>query len=58
LSLPFDTNCKGWIEAFDNMSWAEMASKLDKYYEANPGKADRLVFDVLWHEMIKPNLKN
>jgi hypothetical protein len=49
---------KGWIEAFDNMSWAEMASKLDKYYEANPGKADRLVFDVLWHEMIKPNLKN
>jgi len=49
---------KGWIEAFGNMSWAEMASKLDKYYEANPGKADRLVFDVLWHEMIKPNLKN
>jgi hypothetical protein len=49
---------KGWIEAFDNMSWAEMASKLDKYYESNPDKENRLVFDVLWHEMIKPNLKN
>jgi hypothetical protein len=49
---------KGWIEAFDNMSWAEMASKLDAYYESNPGKENRLVFEVLWHEMIKPNLKN
>jgi len=49
---------KGWIEAFDNMSWAEMASRLDNYYEANPDKTNRLVFDVLWHEMIKPNLKN
>ena len=49
---------KGWIEAFDNMSWAEMASKLDNYYESNPDKGNRLVFDVLWHEMIKPNLKN
>ena len=33
---------KGWIEAFDNMSWAEMASKLDEYYESNPGKENRL----------------
>lgn len=49
---------KGWIEVFDNMSWAEMASKLDSYYESNPDKEGRLVFDVLWHEMIKPNLKN
>lgn len=49
---------KGWIEAFDNMSWAEMASKLDRYYESHPDKASRLVFDVLWHEMIKPNLRN
>ena len=49
---------KGWIEAFDNMSWAEMASKLDAFYESNPDKENRLVFDVLWHEMIKPNLKN
>jgi hypothetical protein len=49
---------KGWIEVFDNMSWAEMASRLDTYYESNPGQANRLVFDVLWHEMIKPNLKN
>jgi len=49
---------KGWIEVFDNMSWAEMASKLDTYYESNPDKESRLVFDVLWHEVIKPNLKN
>lgn len=49
---------KGWIEVFQNMSWAEMATKLDVYYESNPDKANRLVFDVLWHEMIKPNLKN
>jgi hypothetical protein len=49
---------KGWLEVFDNMSWAEMASKLDQYYESNPDKANRLVFDVLWHEMIKPNLKD
>ena len=49
---------KGWIEAFDNMSWAEMASRLDRYYESHPDNANRLVFDVLWHEMIKPNLHN
>ncbi|KAF5034815.1 hypothetical protein DSECCO2_592080 [anaerobic digester metagenome] len=49
---------KGWIEVFDNMSWAEMASSLDRYYDSHPDKASRLVFDVLWHEMIKPNLNN
>ena len=49
---------KGWIEVFDNMSWAEMASNLDRYYESHPDNANRLVFDVLWHEMIKPNLHN
>jgi hypothetical protein len=49
---------KGWIEVFDNMSWAAMASNVDRYYESHPNKASRLVFDVLWHEMIKPNLKN
>ncbi|MDP3428837.1 MAG: hypothetical protein Q8R89_00750, partial [Desulfomicrobium sp.] len=49
---------KGWIEVFDNMSWAEMASKLDTFYASNPDKQSKLVFDVLWHEMIKPNLKN
>ena len=48
---------KGWIDVFQDMTWAEMATTIDKYYEANPDKSSRLVLDVMWHEMIKPNWK-
>lgn len=48
---------EGWIDVFQDMTWAEMTTTIDKYYETNPDKSNRLVLDVMWHEMIKPNWK-
>lgn len=48
---------KGWIGAFKDVSWTQLANKIDNYYKNNPDKMHRHVFEVIWHEMIKPNRK-
>jgi hypothetical protein len=48
---------KGWVEALKDMSWKTLADKIDAYYKSNPDKESRPVFDVIWHEIIAPNLK-
>jgi len=48
---------KGWVEALKDMSWSDLASKIDRYYKANPDKMNRHVFEVIWHEIITPNWK-
>jgi hypothetical protein len=48
---------KGWVDALKDMSWTTLANKIDDYYKNNPGKMERPVFDVIWHEVITPNLK-
>lgn len=49
---------KGWVDGLKGMSWAELASKLDTYFKTNPDKMHKHVFEVIWHEVIKPNLKS
>jgi len=49
---------RGWVAAFKDSSWADMASKIDAYYANNPTKLHRNVLDVVWHEMITPNWKD
>lgn len=49
---------KGWVDGLKDMSWAALADKIDAYYRNNPAKMDRQVFEVIWHEIITPNLKD
>jgi hypothetical protein len=49
---------KGWVDGLKDMSWSQIANKIDQYYTSNPDKMNRHVFEVIWHEIIKPNLKN
>jgi len=49
---------EGWIKVLQDTSWTSLADNIDRYYTTNPDKMNRHVFDVIWHEMIKPNLKN
>lgn len=46
---------KGWVDGLKGISWAELTNKLDSYYKNNPDKIHRHVFEVIWHEVIKPN---
>lgn len=48
---------RGWVEGLKDISWAELAGRIDTYYRNNPGKMDRHVFEVIWHEVIMPNWK-
>jgi len=49
---------KGWTEAFKDMSWSELASRIDTYYTNNPERRNLHVFQVIWNEAVKPALKN
>jgi len=48
----------GWVDALRDVSWSDLASKIDSYYKNNPDKLDRNVFSVIWREVIKPKMKN
>jgi hypothetical protein len=48
----------GWIDAFGDETWSDVAIRVDKYYSAHPDMNERLVMDVLWKEMIMPDLKS
>lgn len=47
---------KGWTEALKDMSWSELASKVDTFYTNNPDRKDLHVFAVIWQQVIKPKL--
>ncbi|MBF0480652.1 MAG: hypothetical protein HQL37_11140 [Alphaproteobacteria bacterium] len=48
---------RGWVEALKDMPWRELSRRIDQYYNDNPGKIHRHVFEVIWHEIIVPNWK-
>lgn len=48
---------KGWVETLKGMSWKELSDKIDAYYMKHEDAQGRGVFDVLWHEIIKPSMK-
>jgi hypothetical protein len=45
---------KGWVEGLKDMSWTDLANRIDAYYKNNPDQMHRHVFDVIWHEVIMP----
>ena len=49
---------QGWVEVLKGMSWKDLAGKIDAYYMKNPDKTNRNIFDVMWLEIIKPNMKD
>lgn len=48
----------GWIDAFGDETWSDVAARVDKYYSAHPDMTDRLVMDVLWKDLIMSDLKS
>ena len=45
---------KGWVEALQDVSWSELASRVDDFYDKNPDHKNLHVFQVIWNEVIKP----
>lgn len=50
---PFE---KGWMEAFSNVSRAEIIKMVDEWYAAHPKDLQRPVLSVIWYELIEPRL--
>jgi len=48
---------RNWVEGLRDMTWQQIADKIDTYYRAHPDKMDRNVFDVIWHEIIAPKVQ-
>lgn len=45
---------KGWVTALKDMSWSELATRIDTFYINNPDRVKFNVFDVIGHEVIVP----
>jgi len=48
---------QGWAVGLKDMSWAELATKVDAFYINNPDRMHFHVFEVIWHEVIARKLK-
>lgn len=48
----------GWVTALGDMSWSELATRIDSFYTNNPERIQYNVFDVIGHEVIAPRVKN
>jgi hypothetical protein len=49
----FSSKC---AEAASDISINDIIAGVDKWYEANPDKLDKSVIEVIWDNMIKPNI--
>lgn len=47
----------GWVEVFKDQTWPDVEKAVDSYYASNPGRLDEHVLSVIWHNIIKPNMK-
>jgi hypothetical protein len=45
---------KEWVNVLRDKKLVDLRQDIDDYYAANPAKTDRLVFDVIWHDLIVP----
>ena len=43
-------------EEIDDMTLNEAVEQIDAWYAANPGKMDTTVLEVIWIDMVRPNL--
>ncbi len=48
----------GWVEVFRDQTWSDVEKAVDNYYANNPGNLNEHVLQVIWQNMIKPNMKN
>ncbi len=48
---------QGWAVVLKDMSWSELATRIDTFYANNPDRMHFHVFEVIWHEVIAPKLK-
>lgn len=46
-----------WMQALKDTHWSTLQEKLDAWYAAHPNNTNRQVFDVLWHEIMIPAVK-
>ena len=49
---------RGWVEGLKDISWKELANRIDDYYRKNPEQMHKHVFEVIWQEVIMPNIKS
>ena len=49
---------KGWAVGLKDMSWSELATRIDAFYTNNPDRMNYHVFQVIWHEVIAPKIKS
>jgi hypothetical protein len=45
------------VKALDGMTLRQILEKVDAYYKANPDKQQQTVFEVIWFELVAPNVK-
>lgn len=50
---PFE---KGWMQAFANVSRADISKMVDEWYASHPKDLQRPVLSVVWYELIEPRL--
>ena len=43
-------------ENVDHLTLDECVDRIDRWYEDNPNDMDRVVLDVIWDDMVEPNL--
>lgn len=43
-------------EEIDEVTLDEAVDRIDAWYEGNPGKLDTTVVEVIWLDMVRPNL--
>ena len=49
---------QGWVDALKDKTWPQLEREIDQYYIDNPARINEHVLRVVWHNMIKPNLKD
>jgi len=42
------------VKALDGMTVAQLAEKVNAYYQANPDQQQRAIFEVIWFELVAP----
>jgi hypothetical protein len=45
------------VKALDGMTVSQITEKVNAYYQANPDKQQRAVFEVIWFELVAPGTK-
>jgi hypothetical protein len=50
------TTVKKMVESLDGMTLRQIMETVDAYYLANPDQQQRPIFEVIWFEMVEPEV--